>query len=279
MTGILGGTADVAGLRDGLLKVELFDPVPISLNDGRILSKENLPGDIVDGAVKILTCLDALVRETGFNVDDQVLLDRVERAVFEVRHSDVTDSMFAEAFSRGLSVRVSGFDHAAADCACKLAYCLLKPNGRFTNPSRIRADDRTCSNILLMTERMSYFLDAMGPARRICFHFGGGYGRAVDSGYGMFLTDGCLWDITTSADPLPEDARIRLLLRYALSVGCTDPALRSVSNIGIVNPRLHCAYMTSVRRIPEETLRYVAEGVAGIEGFKTPSIVSSEQSE
>ena len=276
MTGILGATADVTGLRDGILNVELFDPVPISLNDGRILSKENLPGDLVDGAVKTLSFLEAIVRQTGFNVDSALLLDRVEKTVFETTHDKVAYSAFANTFAEGLSVTVQGFDHAAADCACKLAYCLQKPGGRFTNPSRIRADDRTCSNILLMVERMSYFLDAMGPARRVCFRFNGGYGRAVDSGYGMFLTDGCLWDVTTSSDPLPEDARLRLLTRYALSVGCADPALKSVTNIGIVNPRLHCAYMTTIRRIPEETLRYVAEGVAGIEGFEIPELVGTD---
>ena len=268
MSGIIESASAVAQPQGGLLSLRFFDPVPISLNDGRVLSRENLPGDVVDGAVKILSCLDAMVRDTGFSVDEKVLLDRVEETVFEVLHKDIPDAPYAEAYSKGVMPRVSGFDHAAADCACKLAYCLEKRNGGYSNPSRIRADDRTCSNVLTMVNRMGAFFDLMGPLRRICFRFAGGYGRAVDRGFGMFLTDECLWDVTTSNDPLPEKARLSLLIRYVLSRGSKDPALNSVRNIGIMNPRLHCAYMMPASEIPEDVLMFAAQGIVGLEDFK-----------
>ena len=265
MTGIIAGTAGVQQPNGGLLKLEFFDPVPISLNDGRVLSRENLPGNVIDGAVKILSCLDALVRDTGFDVDDRLLLKRVEETVFERTHSEVPDSRYAEAFAGGISPRIGGFDNAAADCACKLSYCMQRKDTGYSNPSRVRADDRTCTNILTMVARMNAFLDVMGPVRRICFRFPGGYGRAVSSGFGMFLTDECLWDVTTSPDPLPEKARLALLIRYVLSRGSKDPALADVRNIGIMNPRLHCAYMMPAKDIPQDVLEYAAEGIVGID--------------
>ena len=267
MTGIIFATDGVQQPLGGLLKLEFFDPVPISLNDGRVLSRENLPGDVIDGAVKILSCLDALVRDTGFDVDDRLLLKRAEEAVFESVHSEVPSAAYAESYAGGISARVGGFDNAAADCACKLSYCMHKHTGGYANPSRIRADDRTCTNILTMVGRMNAFLDVMGPVRRICFRFPGGYGRAVTSGFGMYLTDECLWDVTTSADPLPEKARLALLIRYVLSRGSKDPALADVRNIGIMNPRLHCAYMMPAKEIPADVLEYVAEGIVGVDSL------------
>ena len=265
MTGIIAGTYGITQPKGGILRAEFFDPVPVSLAYDRVLSKENLPGDIVGGAVKILSCLEAMARDTGFDVDSSVLLERAERAVFENDHSRIAESASAEVFAKGLTARVTGFDMAAADCACKLSFCMLGPNGRSVGPSRIRADDRTCNNILTMADRMTSFLDVMGPVRRICFRFTGGYGKAVNEGYGLFLTDRCLWDVTVSPDPLPEDARLRLLVRYVLCRGSADPALRSVENIGIMNPRLNCAYMMSASAIPSDVLTYAAEGIAGID--------------
>ena len=271
MIGIISGAEGVQQPLGGLLRLEFFDPVPISLSDGRVLSRENLPGDVVDGAVKVLSCLDALVRDTGFDVDDRLLLRRVEETVFEAVHQDMPDAAYAEAYAGGISARVGGFDHAAADCACKLAYCMQRRSAGYANPSRIRADDRTCTNILTMVGRMNAFLDVMGPVRRICFRFPGGYGKAVNSGFGMFLTDECLWDVTTSADPLPEKARLALLIRYVLSRGSKDPALTNIRNIGIMNPRLHCAYMMPAGDIPQDVLEYVAEGIVGIDSLRIPS--------
>ena len=264
MTGILSGTSSIPQPKGGILKAEFFDPVPVSLSYGRILSKENLPGDVVSGAVKMLSCLEAMARDTGFDLDGRLLLERTERAVFETDHQHIADRESAETYARGITARVGGFDMAAADCACKLAFCLLAPEGRSVSPSRIRADDRTCNNILTMVERMTFFLDVMGPVRRICFRFNGGYGNAIDEGYGLFLTDGCLWDVTVSPDPLPDDARLRLLVRYVLSLNAVDPSLKSITNIGVMNPRLNCAYMMPVSSIPEDVLLYASEGIVGV---------------
>lgn len=213
MTGILEGIGNVMSPGGGFLSLDMFDPVPVSLSDGRILSKENIPGSAVEGAVTLLSCMDALARDTGFEVDDQVLLERVEDALFEKRHLSLPGGAAADAYAKGITCRSGGFDAAAADCACRLALFLTGGSG-FANPSRMRADDRTCSNIVMMTERMQSFLLLMGPARRVCFRLPGG--SAIDRGYGVFLTDGCLWDVTTSPDPLPEKARLRLLVRYAM---------------------------------------------------------------
>lgn len=154
MTGIRGvtGRIDVpGGIVPGL---ELFDPVPVSVSDGRILSRENIPGNAVEGAVLILSAMDALARDTGFEIDDGILLERIEDAVFEKRHRDMEGGDLAEAYARGITARQGGFDTASADCAARLALFLSGSSG-YANPSRMRADDRTCSNILLMTERMS----------------------------------------------------------------------------------------------------------------------------
>ncbi len=39
-------------------------------------------------------------------------------------------------------------------------------------------------------------------------------------------------------------------------------------NIGIMNPRLHCAYMMPASEIPEDVLMFAAQGIVGLEDFK-----------
>lgn len=213
MTGILEGIRGVSPPGGGFLPLDRFDPVPVSLSDDRVLSRENVPPSVVEAAVQILFCMDAIARDTGFEADDRVVLDRVEDALFERRHRSLEGGAAADAYANGIVCRTGGFDAAAADCACRLALLFSGASG-YANPSRMRADDRTCSNIITMVERMNSFLSLMGPARRVCFRLPGG--SAIRGGYGILLTDGCLWDLTASADPLPVNARLKLLVRYVM---------------------------------------------------------------
>lgn len=261
MTGIVEGTRDVEQPPGGFLGLDRFDPVPISQATNRVPIRENIPATVVDGTVSLLSCLDAMARDTGFDVDGAVLLERAEEAVFETVHGEMFEREAASVFAKGVSAHVGGFDYPAIDCACKLVSCIL-PDIR-VSPLAIRPDDRTCANISTMVDRVSSFLDVMGPARRICFRLNGGYGRNIDRGFGMFLTDNCLWDVVSSHDPLPQDARLRLLVRYGMCTRAADPALKSIPNIGVFNPRLHCAYMMPVRDIPPESLTFISECVIG----------------
>lgn len=266
MAGITEGCRLVSQPPEGLLPLGRFDPVPISLNDGRVLSRENLAGDIVGGAVKLLAACEMISRESGYDMDERAILSRAERAVFEVSPEKVPDSEFIDVYSRGIAVKFGGgFDYSSIDCACKLSAFFIGNFGQYGNASRIRADDRTCGNIRTMVTRVETFLDLVGPVRRMCFRFPGGYGRAIDDGCGEYLTDGSLWDVCTSRDPLPLDNRLRLLVRYVMCTHSKDPLMKGIKNIGIVNPRLNCAYMMPVDEIPEETLYYAERGIVGLD--------------
>ncbi|MGI6008904.1 MAG: hypothetical protein ACOX8X_02110 [Methanomethylophilus sp.] len=265
MAGIAAGVRAFAQPPGGLLKPGIFDPLPLAFNDGKYVGQDNLPGEIIEGAVGLLSCFNLFSWMHGYDFGMRdACLKEAERTAFQGLPAyglgGYGEASAADVFEAGISCSYGNeADPPSADCACRLAAAAL---GGSYRPAKVRADDRTCSNIEIMVRRTVGFFSGDGTLRRIGFDFGSGYGERIDSGYGWFLNDTGIWDMTASRDPLPSDRTLQLLVRYVLCRDSGDPVLEKVENIGLVNPRLGCAYLTNVSKIPQEAIQ-AAEDIIG----------------
>jgi len=257
MAGIAEGVRGFPQPSGGLLKPSIFDPVPLAFNDGRYIGQDNLPGDIVEGAVCLLSFFSLFSAMSGYSYAERdACLKEAERTAFQDCSPGWTGAYGtasgADAFEDGIACAYSkDIEPYAADCACRLA---AGAAGGY-RPARVRADDRTCSNIASMVRRTVVFFGNNGPVKRIGFSFGAGYGERIGSGFGHFLTDACIWDMSVTQDPLPPERTMRLLVRLVMCRESGDPDLERISNIGLLNPRLGCAYVTSLSRVPQEAVQ------------------------
>ena len=263
MAGIAEGVRGFPQPPGGLLKAGIFDPVPLAFNDGRYIGQDNLPGDIVEGAVCLLSCFSLFSAMSGYSYGERdACLKEAERTAFQDCAPGWTGPYGtvskADAFEDGIACAYGKeIEPYTAACACRVA---AGAAGGY-RPARVRADDRTCSNIATMVRRTVGFFGNNGPLRRIGFSFGAGYGERISSGFGLFLTDSFIWDMAVTQDPLPPDRTMRLLVRLAMCRESGDPDLERISNIGLVNPRLGCAYVTSLSRVPPEALQAACDAV------------------
>ncbi|WP_400237020.1 hypothetical protein [Methanomethylophilus alvi] len=249
----------------------IFDPVPLTFRDGRYLGQDNIGWDIVESAVSLLSTLVFLNERNGYMYERKLMeLKEAERITFQrlrIKSLDTYGTASSiDAFEDGINCRYGGdFDDASVDNACKLAAYALTSGGagRYAHPSRIRANDHTCENIRIMVRRTVGFFANMGPVTRIGFDMPGGYGGRITEGYGNYLTGSTVWDMTTSTEPLPKDKVLQLLVRYVMCRHSDDPEIGSVTNMGLVNPRLNCAYIVSGSRIDPSVIEHVEKEIVG----------------
>ena len=69
--------------------------------------------------------------------------------------------------------------------------------------------------------------------------------------------------MTTSTEPLPQDKVLQLLVRYVMCRHSDDPEIGSVTNMGLVNPRLNCAYIVNGSRIDPSVIEHVEKEIVG----------------
>lgn len=268
MTGIDKGTEYADYPPGGFVPAGLFSPIPLMPGDGRPLGHDSIDSGTVLGAVSLLSVLTLLNERDGYRYDRAAAeIKEAERIAFihlENNHLGMYgSSSYSDVFEDGINCRYGGeLDDASVDCACKLS-AFAASGGKLSHPSRIRADDRTCANIRTMVRRTVAFLTGMGPVSRMGFEIPGAGGSRITKGTGNYITKDTVWDITVSSEPLPRDGVLKVLVRYIMCRHSDDPVLRSVKNIGLLNPRLGCAYIADASEIDPKTVEVVERDILG----------------
>lgn len=128
----------------------------------------------------------------------------------------------------------------------------------------IYPDAETIKNIRTMVERSLNFFDEYGPITKDGFTFEyDGYTSLVNTGDGDFLTETTLWDFKVSKAEPKKEATLQLLMYYLMGIRSIHEEFKSITQIGIYNPRLNKVYLLSVSKISREVIEEVSSEVIG----------------
>lgn len=124
-------------------------------------------------------------------------------------------------------------------------------------------DAITTDHIATMVERTLSFFRTCGPITRDGFTFDGGYTDLVTAGDGDFLTADTLWDLKVSVSGPKKEHTLQILMYLLMGLRSGQPAFRSITHLGVFNPRLNAAYRIALDDIPPEVLPTVSQDVIG----------------
>lgn len=180
------------------------------------------------------------------------------------RNLDATTFRQAQAAARALTG--SRIDEAAIVTACRLAsYDVAYRVGphAYRPGSACVPDAATIEHIRIMVARSTTFFQELGPVIADGFTFPGAYTKLITSGDGDVLTADTLWDFKVSAYPPTKEHTLQLLIYAIMGQHSTRTELRSISKIGVFNPRLNTGYRITLAEIPADMLDIIARDVIG----------------
>lgn len=161
---------------------------------------------------------------------------------------------------------VNGLDNDSIFAACQLTgYDVAFRAGMlyFKPVDEIQPDTATIENVRTMVTRSLAFWKQYGPIIKDGFTFEGGYTHIINSGDGDFLTADTLWDFKVSATPPKSNHTLQLLIYYLMGKHSIHPEFKTITHLGIFNPRLNNVYLLDIDEIPVEVLETVASEVIG----------------
>ena len=85
----------------------------------------------------------------------------------------------------------------------------------------------------------------------------------VDRGDGDYLTGNTVWDLKTSTYPPTKDHTLQILMYWLMGRRSRHPEFRTITHLGIFNPRLNTAWTISIDAIPEQVKNDVDRDVIG----------------
>lgn len=131
-------------------------------------------------------------------------------------------------------------------------------------PEETNPDKNTIENIKIMVERSIDFWKEYGPITSDGFTFEPyGYTNTVNTGDGDFLTKDTLWDFKVSKSKPTNKHTLQLLMYWIMGQHSGQDIFKTITKIGIFNPRLNCVYVLDVNTIPNEVVKEVEETVIG----------------
>ena len=131
-------------------------------------------------------------------------------------------------------------------------------------PEETNPDNKTIENVRIMVERSIDFWKTYGPITSDGFTFEpNGYTNIVNTGDGDFLTEDTLWDFKVSKSKPTSKHTLQLLMYWIMGQHSGQDIFKTITRIGIYNPRLNCAYTLDVDRISDEVIKEVEEKVIG----------------
>ena len=224
-------------------------------HDNDLLKEENIPSNLVGMAVDYLTrfMLDVPI-EKAFKISliGAKLIGEEEKA----------DNLIKS---------IKGTDNVSIYNACKLVgfdVCFRAGSDKYREVDEINADDNTINNIQIMVRRSILFFKKYGPIIKEAFIFEGGYTRIIDSGDGDYLTSDTLWDFKVSKYKPTSDHTLQLLIYYIMGTHSIHEEFKSITKLGIFNPRINCAYLKNISEIPKEIIEEVSSDVIGYSNDK-----------
>lgn len=154
--------------------------------------------------------------------------------------------------------------------------CFLAKSYQETNP-----DKETIQNIQTLVNRSVAFFKEYGPItedgfsfepekenlaayeKMICSRKGsyGGYTATVAAGDGDFLTADTLWDFKVSKSKPTNKHTLQLLMYWIMGQHSGQKIYKSITKLGIFNPRLNTVYLLDVNDIPVEVIKEVERDV------------------
>ena len=275
MSSVTGRINSFKQPRGGFIKPSQFEVVV--LKDSTVLNEEeNISASIVGTAVDYLT---RLVIGTNKDKAFEISLQGAVRA-----------EEFGEenAYNIALDLLndINGIDEDSVINACKLVRfdvwrrnpmaAIMARNSPETYP-----DQTTINNIQVLVKRSMSFFDKYGPITKDGFTFEpinqnaksyekmikngkgtyGGYTATVNSGDGDFLTADTLWDFKVSKSKPTNKHTLQLLMYWIMGQHSGQEIYKSITKLGIFNPRLNTVYLLDMKNISDEIIQTVEKEV------------------
>lgn len=235
-----------------------------TLDDSKILGEENLHSVIIGMVVDYLTrfVMGAPVEEAfkisiaGYHARTLLLGQEV------INHDKKTKTDIGS-----LIQQIRDMDDASIIAACKVctydvwyrnpAGALLAKSADETTP-----DATTIENIRIMVKRSINFWEKYGPIIIDGFTFEDkGYTATVNSGDGDYLTANTLWDFKVSKSKPTNKHTLQLLMYWIMGQHSEKPEFRSITQLGIFNPRLNTVYSLDISTVPKDIIMAVERDV------------------
>lgn len=182
--------------------------------------------------------------------------------------------------------KIKGLDDTSITNACKLTTfdvwfrnapaAMMAKNYKETNP-----DKETVENIKIMVNRSLAFFKKYGPVTKDGFTFEpvdgresdyqrmcetkkgswGGYTGTVETGDGDFLTRDTLWDFKVTVSEPTNKHTLQLLMYWIMGQHSRQAVFKTITKIGIFNPRLNKVYLFVVNTLPKEIIEVVEKEI------------------
>ena len=275
MPSVTNRIKEVKQPRGGYIKPSQFEV--IDMNDGITLNiEENIHANLVGMAVDYLT---------RFNMGAD-LEQAFKISLMGVKCAKFLGIKNAEKIAATLTVNIKGLDDNSVINACKLVsfdVWYRNPMAAVVSKSfnEINPDKATIENIQTMVKRSITFFEKYGPVVEDGFTFEpiikdseaynkmiktgkgtyGGYTPTVDSGDGDFLTADTLWDFKVSTAKPTSKHTLQLLMYWIMGLHSGQEIYKSITKLGLFNPRLNEVYLLNVDTIPDIVIKEVEREV------------------
>ena len=250
----------------GYIPLKSFERV--SINDEFTLNvDENVDGQLIGSAVEYLTRFLFMPQDNSPISNMLKAFDVSLRGAAIAREffgiSDAVD-VYREIFARMAQSDREGI----ITNACKL----VTFDAWYRNPLQavpnayktVNPDKATIENIHIMLKRSVSFFRERGGIVQSGFDFAPyGYTSTVSNGDGDFLTADTLWDMKVyrASTKITKKQTLQVLMYWIMGQHSGQEVFKSITKIGLYNPRMNAAYILDVSKIPQDIIREVEDKV------------------
>lgn len=245
----------------GYIPINLFEKK--SYNDSKNLNIcENIPKSIIG------LCVDYLTR---------FMVDKKKEKAFEISlkglslmPNDVRMEIGFYESAEDVLKDINGLDDNSIRRACLLCcfdqcYRVGISYYKGFNIRMVLPDVNTINNIRIMVERACSFIKSYGAIVKYGYTFDGGYSNKIQQGDGDYLTEDTLWDMKVSRKSINIIWTLQVALYWILGKHSQQDCYKSISKIGIFNPRENVAYIAKTKAIPTDIIKNIEDDVIGYE--------------
>lgn len=243
--------------RGGYIKPSQFKLQKI--DDEKILNEqENVHASVIGMAVDYLTrfAMGTDILE-AFKIS--CLGAKVAESVFKQKSALET--------AQKLLAGIKGLDNNSVINACKMVtydVWYRNPMGAMLakGVEEINPDLETIENIQIMVERSVKFWEEFGPIIQDGFTFEpNGYTDTVNTRDGDYLTVDTLWDFKVSKSKPTNNHTLQLLMYWIMGQHSGQKVYKSITRLGIFNPRLDFVYTLDLADIAPEIIEEIERDV------------------
>ena len=250
--------------------------VELQNDEIQLNQEENVHASIVGMSVDYLTRL-----MNGTSLEDA--FDISLRGAQMAENFGVKDSL---SVAVKMLREIKGLDDASIINACKLVTfdvwfrnapaAIMAKTYKETNP-----DKATIENVRTMVIRSLAFFKKYGPVIKDGFTFEpvdgkqsdyqrmretkkgswGGYTGTVDTGDGDFLTKDTLWDFKVTVSEPTNKHTLQLLMYWIMGQHSGQDIFKTITNIGVFNPRLNKVYLFALNNLSKEIIEAVEKDI------------------